>query len=95
MEMTEFSGPLTVNFLDGKFVGWFLEGSDETYPVMLSKNVGLANTFGDLKVVYNAWMVRDSTLGNEFFTSAGIGGFLDERNVGIEALYAGTNCFFR
>ena len=40
---------------------------------------------------------EDSTLGDEFYTESGIGGFLtgENGNKSVESLYAGINCFFR
>ena len=96
MEMTEFPGPLYVNFQDDKLVGWFLQDSGKVNPVRLSQGLGVENTVSDLSVAFDSVeLIENTALGNEFTTSDGIGGFLDERGIGIDAFYAGTNCFFR
>lgn len=95
MDMTEYTAPFIANFQDGKFVGWFLREGDTVNSVRLAEGIGLENSVNDLKVVFDVTLIEASTLGNEFTTSEGIGGILDEKSVGIDALYAGTNCFFR
>ena len=98
MELTEFKGGLTLNFLDGALVGWNLRapiGDEEMAPALIAiagdVNVGMTREQIEAAAGYEA--IPDSTLGDEFTLEGGIGGFLDGENVGM--LYAGTQCFFR
>jgi hypothetical protein len=95
MEFSNFTGGLSVNFQDGKLVGWFVDAADG----MIETDKGLAVNVakGAAEGNYNLTMVTDSTLGDEFYTEEGVGGFLEgEANAArVASLYAGTNCFFR
>lgn len=87
-------GALSLNFQDGKFVGWYLEGKSN-----LATAEGAALGMGKVEIekLYKVMPVEDSTLGDEFTTEgedgSWLGGFFEDGKV--SALYAGTNCFFR
>jgi hypothetical protein len=95
MEFSNFPGGLSVNFQDGKLVGWFVDAADG----MIETDKGLAVNAakGAVEGNYNLTMVTDSTLGDEFYTEDGVGGFFEgEANAArVSSLHAGTNCFFR
>jgi len=96
MQMSDYAGLLTVNFQDDKLVGWLLQDDGTSNPVRVTEALGVENTISDLRVGLDGFsLVDDSTLGNEFTSAQGIGGFLDEKSIGVDAFYAGTNCFFR
>lgn len=90
-------GPLKLNFLDGKLVGWFAEKGDN---VVTSDGIRPGVTIGELKGERSVKML-DSTLEGEFEygTPDGgtIGGFAEGKgdSATITSLHAGTNCFFR
>ena len=91
-------GPLTLNFQDGKLVGWFAREGDE---VVTTDGIRPGTFMRDLKVARSARMIEGSTLEGEFDYLAAdghtIGGFAkgQGRDAMIESLYAGANCFFR
>lgn len=97
MEFAEF-GDLTLNFVDGAFVGWIAQ--DQAALVTVD-GVRLGNTLADIKRERTAALVSDSTLDGEFEYTSGdsgtIGGFVDGSGdaARVTALYAGLNCFFR
>ncbi|MEL6530547.1 MAG: hypothetical protein AAFQ27_11335, partial [Pseudomonadota bacterium] len=87
MELTEFKGGLTLNFLDGALVGWNLRapiGDEEMAPALIAiagdVNVGMTREQIEAAAGYEA--IPDSTLGDEFTLEGGIGGFLDGALVG-------------
>ncbi len=87
-------GPLILNFVDGKFVGWRATGEEGIVTV---DGIRPGVTLDDLRQERSVGEI-DSTLEGEFsYAAAGggsIGGFAgpDGR---ILSLHAGTNCFFR
>jgi hypothetical protein len=91
-------GPLTMNFQDGKLVGWLAREGDE---VVTSDGIRPGAFMRDLKVARSARMIEGSTLEGEFdYLDADghtIGGFAkgEGRDAKIASLYAGVNCFFR
>lgn len=97
MEFAKF-GDLTLNFLDGVFVGWLAGPEADAVTV---DGVLLGSTLGAIKRERSAALVSESTLEGEFEYASSdggtIGGFLsgegDEARV--MQLYAGVNCFFR
>lgn len=95
MEFLTSDNGLMLNFQNDKFVGWFLDG--ET-PVKTEKGLGTGDLLSEFSKVYKAEQVTESTLGKEYFSSVdAIGAFGGDTAAPtlIEALYAGTNCFFR
>lgn len=91
-------GPLTMNFQDGKLVGWLAREGDQ---VVTSDGIRPGALMRDLKVARSARMIEGSTLEGEFDYLAAdghiIGGFAkgEGRDAKIASLYAGANCFFR
>jgi hypothetical protein len=97
MEMTDFDEGLVVSFQDGKFVGWFLDGERDSLAIATEKGVTIGSPGSALVSGHGAQPVEDSTLGAEYYSNTGIGALLTE-GLGtplVEALFAGTNCFFR
>lgn len=98
MEFVAF-GDLILNFQNGVFVGWFIDGASPV--VKTPEAVGIGSIRETAEAQMPVVMQPDSTLGNEFLSDRGadgfIGGFLSgtEGNAVVESLYAGTNCFFR
>jgi hypothetical protein len=91
-------GPLTLNFQDGKLVGWLAREGPQ---VVTTDGIRPGTFMRDLKVARSARMIEGSTLEGEFDYLAAdgntIGGFAkgEGRDAKIESLYAGVNCFFR
>ena len=99
MEFTRYDA-MTLNFQDGKFVGWFLgnEPGADLYSTMSGIAIGTtrAKAAESVKLV----AIEDSTLGEEFTLGAGqdsVGGMFAAPGEAakIDALFAGMNCFFR
>ncbi|QNO25778.1 hypothetical protein EEB18_013365 [Sphingopyxis sp. OPL5] len=99
MEFTRYDA-MTLNFQDGKFVGWFLgnEPGADLYSTMSGIAIGTtrAKAAESVKLV----AIEDSTLGEEFTLGEGqdsIGGMFAAPGEAakIDALFAGMNCFFR
>ena len=99
MDFTRFDA-MTLNFQQGKFVGWFLgnEPGADQYSTLSGIAIGTtrAKAAESVKLV----AIEDSTLGEEFSLGS------EENSVGgmfaapgdtakIDALFAGANCFFR
>ena len=97
MEFTRY-GPLTLNYQNGKLVGWFAKEGPQ---VVTTDGIKPGSFVRDLKVTRSVRMIADSTLEGEFDYLAAdghpIGGFAkgDGRDAKIDSLYAGVNCFFR
>ena len=91
-------GPLTMNFQNGKLVGWLAREGPE---VVTSDGIRPGAFMRDLRIARSARMIEDSTLEGEFDYLAAdghtIGGFAtgEGRDAKIASLYAGANCFFR
>lgn len=99
MEFTRFDA-MTLNFQQDKFVGWFLgnEPGADQYSTMSGIAIGTtrAKAGESIKLV----AIEDSTLGEEFSLGEGenvVGGMFAAPGEAakIDALFAGTNCFFR
>ena len=95
MQFLTFDNGLMLNFQSDKFVGWFLDG--ET-PVKTDKGLGTGDLLREFSQVHKAEPVAESTLGDEYYSTVdSIGAFAGEvsEDALVEAIYAGTNCFFR
>lgn len=99
MQFARFDA-MTLNFQHDKFVGWFL--GDEPGAAFYSTPSGVAIGTTRARAAQMAAIVdrKDSTLGEEFSLGTGanpVGGMFAEPggSAKIEALFAGTNCFFR
>ena len=92
MEFSRHPGGLTLNYQDGKLVGWLLDEASEAVTIEGGLAIGAGRAVAE--ALPGVAAVDGSTLGDEFYSeSKGIGGFLEEGKVTM--LYAGTNCFFR
>jgi hypothetical protein len=96
MEFTRF-GTLTLNFQNGRFVGWSLDGPRAAQPIEEEYGLGIGTpraelTDGDAGEA----RIETSPLGVEF-DADGIHGLLDSNapEAIVTALWAGTNCHFR
>lgn len=99
MEFTRFDA-MTLNFQQDKFVGWFLgnEPGADHYSTMSGIAIGTTRAKAGETVKLVA--IEDSTLGEEFSLGEGenvVGGMFAApgETAKIDALFAGTNCFFR
>ncbi|AJA10498.1 Conserved Putative secreted protein [Sphingopyxis fribergensis] len=99
MEFTRYDA-MTLNFQNGKFAGWFLgnEPGAATYSTM--SGIGIGTTRAKASESVTIVDLEDSTLGEEFSIGTGdnlIGGMFAAPGdaAKIDALFAGTNCFFR
>src|SRR3546814_14370956 len=91
---------ITLNFQDGKFVGWFLGNANGTSRYSTISGIGVGTTRAKAKQSVSIVDVEDSTLGEEFSIGTGdsaIGGMFAAPGdtAKIDALFAGANCFFR
>lgn len=99
MEFTRFDA-MTLNFQDGKFVGWFLGNENGASEYSTMSGIGIGTTRAKAKESVSIVDVEDSTLGEEFSIGSGdavVGGMFAEPGdaAKIDALFAGANCFFR
>lgn len=91
---------MTLNFQDGKFVGWFLGNEPGAATYSTASGIGIGTTRAKAAASVTIVDLEDSTLGEEFSIGTGdnvVGGMFaapgDAAN--IDALFAGVNCFFR
>lgn len=93
LDYARWDRALTIYGQDGKFVGWFADGSAGT--IATAAGVGLGTTRQDLEQAY-AVEVFESTLGTEF-TAGALSGLLDSPHPDspVTAFWAGTSCNFR
>lgn len=97
MDFTAY-GTLTLNFQDGRLVGWFAK-APANIATIDGIRPGITRT--ELESERQLEMIADSTLDGEFRyflpNQTEIGGFLDGAGGGavVTALHSGTNCFFR
>ena len=97
MEFTSYVSGLTLNFQEERLVGWTLRREEADGPVRTDKDIGIGSSEADLAAVYEVGSVDGSTLGDEFTSASGVGGFLSGSGADkvVESLHAGTTCFFR
>ena len=99
MAFTRFDA-MTLNFQDGKFVGWFLGNEKGAKDYSTPSGIGIGTTRAKAKQSVTITDIEDSTLGEEFSIGTGdnaVGGMFAEPGdaAKVDALFAGTNCFFR
>lgn len=99
MEFTRYDA-MTLNFQGGKFVGWFLGNEPGAGAYSTTSGIGVGTTRAKAKESVSIVDLEDSTLGEEFSIGSGehvIGGMFAAPGdaAKIDALFAGTNCFFR
>ncbi|MFZ1743136.1 MAG: aspartate-semialdehyde dehydrogenase [Pontixanthobacter sp.] len=97
MEFSAYQGGLTVTFQDGKLTGWYLDRDEDSRDISTSENITIGSVESALTKAYSVKPQIDSTLGDEFYTTEGVAGFLSGQGDAkvVESLFAGTNCFFR
>ncbi len=100
VDTTVFPGGLTLNFQKDTFAGWEYEGdreNDISTEITTDKGIDIGATEAELIAAYGDNKQPDSTLGVEFFSESGVGGFLgdDVADRTVISLYAGVTCFFR
>lgn len=99
MAFTRFDA-MTLNFQDGKFVGWFLGNEKGAKDYSTPSGIGIGTTRAKAKQSVTITDIEDSTLGEEFSIGTGdtvVGGMFAEPGdaAKVDALFAGVNCFFR
>jgi hypothetical protein len=99
MDFTRFDA-MTLNFQGGKFVGWFLGNEPGADQYSSMSGIAIGTTRAKAAESVTLVMMEDSTLGEEFSLGSGdkvIGGMFAAPGEAakIDALFAGTNCFFR
>lgn len=99
MDFTRFDA-MTLNFQDGRFVGWFLGNEPGAQFYATLSGLGIGTTRAGVSALVAITAVPDSTLGEEFSIGTGekaIGGIFTEPGnaAKVDALFAGMNCFFR
>lgn len=96
MESSNYTGGLVLNFQQSKLVGWELRGGD-ALRYQTDKALAPGDSKADLLGKYAVTGIPDSTLGDEFTSAEGVGGFLEGQGAQahIASLHAGVNCFFR
>lgn len=99
LDFTRFDA-MTLNFQGDKFVGWFLGNEPGASAYSTMSGIGVGTTRAKAKQSVSIVDVEDSTLGEEFSIGGGenaVGGMFAEpgESAKIDALFAGTNCFFR
>lgn len=94
-------GPLTANFLNDEFVGWFLRGTDDEIRPTTMSGIGIGTTREHMAESLTFDIFDDSTIGVEFYTGGeqlgGISGLLstEQDDATITDIWAGANCIFR
>ncbi len=91
MAFGQFSDGLTVNFQQGRFVGWYIQDPSER--IATEDGIAVGSARDAVSGERGFAIIEGSTLGEEFALGDRMGGFLDAGEV--SGLYAGTNCFFR
>ena len=91
MAFGQFSDGLTVNFQQGRFVGWYIQDPSER--IATKEGIAIGSARDAVSGETGFAIIEGSTLGEEFALEDRMGGFLDAGEV--SGLYAGTNCFFR
>lgn len=99
LEFTRFDA-MTLNFQDGKFVGWFLGDEPGAAAYSTASGVAIGTTRAGARQSVAIVDVADSSLGEEFRIGPGdtaMGGIFSAPGdqARIDALFAGVNCFFR
>ena len=95
MGFTRF-GTLTLNFQNGLFVGWSLDGPRAAEPIEEEYGLGIGAGRDDLNPMDGEVRIETTTLGVEF-DSGGIHGLLGSNapDAVVTQLWAGTNCHAR
>ncbi|MEM7664243.1 MAG: aspartate-semialdehyde dehydrogenase [Pseudomonadota bacterium] len=91
IESVRFAEKLSVNFRDGRLIGWYNADASET--IRLDGDVQVGMSRDEAEQVPALSIIGDNKLGTEFSLGDEIGGFFDDGAVYL--LYAGTQCFER
>ena len=91
MTSVTFADSLTVNFQQGRLVGWVVGEEADNIAITGGSAIGMARA--DTEALPGFAMIEGSTLGEEFMLGDTLGGFFEDGKVAM--LYAGTQCFFR
>ena len=99
MEFTRYDA-MTLNFQDGKFAGWFLGNEPGANIYSTMSGIAIGTTRAKAAESVTIVDLEDGTLGEEFSIGTGdkvVGGMFAAPGEAakIDALFAGTNCFFR
>ena len=100
MEMVDFKGGLSMQFQDGKFVGWDLDGrganENQGGGFTTMNGIGIGSTLKDLRGAFGSVTVENSSLGDEF-AAGELGGLLTslKPDATITHIWAGSTCQFR
>lgn len=92
MDTVAFKDGITLFFMEGKFVGWDLDGKSA---FATASGIGMGSTLKQLREAMSI-TVDESTLGHEF-AAGDMGGLLSDTTPGgkVTALWAGSTCQFR
>lgn len=98
MDFTDYAGGVTVNFQDGKLVGWNWGNPRDGDPpakaeITIAGPVKLGSPRAAVEATPGFERFDDSTLGDEFMINDNLFGFFEAGKVSM--LYSGTQCFFR
>lgn len=96
MEFASF-GALTLNFQDGKFIGWFARDGVETATIDgIRPGITRAELESERSVTLDTQTTLDGMFTYFLPDGTAIGGVLDGDGAGakVTALHAGVNCFF-
>lgn len=91
MDFTVYPSGLTVNYQDGKLVGWSLRAASKA--ISVKGDVAIGTPRAEAEAAPGFALIEDSTLGEEFMLGESLAGFIEDDAVSL--LYAGTQCFFR
>jgi hypothetical protein len=95
MEIVTFKGGIDLEFQDGKFVGWDLDGREKG-GYRTAKGIGVGSSLRELRAAYSGVTVENSSLGDEF-GAGDLGGLLTslKPDATITHMWAGSVCQFR
>ncbi|MCW3845771.1 hypothetical protein OF829_00860 [Sphingomonas sp. LB-2] len=95
MDFVDFKGGLDLEFQDGKFVGWDVDGREKGgYTTM--NGIGVGSTLKELRAAFGGVTAENTSLGDEF-GAGDLGGLLTslKPDATITHLWAGSTCQFR
>lgn len=95
MDMVDFKGGLTTFYMEGKFVGWDIDGREKGGFTTMN-GIGVGSTLKELRTAFSGVTAENSSLGDEF-TAGDLGGLLTslKPDAKITHIWAGSTCQFR